>query len=227
MEQNPSPEDWYAPIPERRPRPWHWVIIAAVVAMLAWETVQRPSAGDGRFRLEAEDRTAYAWGGTDSASFAEVAAFLDANPQVETLVLRDVPGTSDMATNTRIARLIRARGLDTHLEHDSFIASGGVHLFMAGENRTFECGARIGVHSWKDTRGNTPRSLGEDPAEGYMTAFHRDMGVDPEFYAFSRDASPHEAVYFVDEDQAESFNLATRSCERVSWTERWFGWDAT
>ena len=232
MERNPNDrwrpqtsdaEDWYAPIPERRPRPWHWLILALVTAMLVWELVQRPSAGDGRFRIEVEDQIAYAWGSTDTESFGDVARVLQANPQIETLILRDVPGTLDMRTNSLIARMIRERGIATRLEHDSFIASGGVHLFMGGVERTLECGAKIGVHSWKGSDGSTPRSLGFDPAEGYMVEFHADMGVDTGFYQFSRDRSPHEALYYVSAEQAERFALSTEACERVPWTERFLG----
>jgi|GEM_PF-999324 len=228
MDWNPTPqeessapdyydpyEDWHAPIPRRR-RPVGLIIGGLVAAMLMWEAFQRPPDGEGRFRLIAEDNIAYAYGGTDSQSYLEVEKWLDANPAIDTIVLRHVPGTEDMARNVDIARLIRERGIATHLENDSFIASGGVHLFLAGETRSMECGAAIGVHSWKSTDGSTPETLGFDPAEDYMTDFHTEMGVDPSFYAFSRDASPHEGIYILRPDEIVQYDLLSEPCEDVS-----------
>ena len=224
MERNPypfprpDPDDWTAPIPRKR-RPVGLLIGAALAAMLVWEAVQRPPDGDGRFRLvlndPAEATTAYAYGSTDGGSYLDVERWLDAHPQVDTIVLRHVPGTLDMQRNVDIARLIRARGIDTHLEHDSFIASGGVHLFLAGKTRSMECGAAIGVHSWQNTDGDTPESLGFDPAEPYMTDFHTEMGIDPGFYGFSRDASPHEAIYILRPEEITDYSLLSAPCEKV------------
>jgi hypothetical protein len=217
----PYEEDpWTAPIPPRK-RPAWWLLIPVLVAlMFVWEAFQPPSLGSGRFQLVIDGPVAHAYGTTDTESFAEVRAALNANPQIETIVLRDVPGTRDMFQNTRIAKMIRGRGINTHLESSSRIASGGVDLFLAGAERTMECGAWIGVHSWKNVDGETPKSLGYDPALPYMQDFHAEIGVDPDFYPFARDASPHELLYILQPRDIERFDLLSEPCERGGL----FGW---
>ena len=211
-------DDWNTPVPPRRTGWLGWVLAGLLALVLVWESLNRPPVRDERFHLVIDDETAIAYGTTDTYSFPEVAETLDANPQLERVLLAYVPGTKDMAENVRIARLFRDRGLDTHLSKQSYIASGGVHLFLAGRERTMECGAKIGVHSWKSSDGETPRSLGYDPAETYMSLFHEDMGVGADFYAFSRDASPHEAIYILKEDDIAHFDLLSDgACERTPW----------
>ena len=209
---------WREPIPPRKRSPIMWFIGMALAALLVWEMVTRTPIYEGRFYLSVENEIAYALGGTDSDSYADVLQTLNATPQIRQIVLSNVPGTTDMAENVRIARLIRERGISTHLKDSSYIASGGVHLFLAGVERTMECGARIGVHSWKDSEGETPRSLGFDPAAPYMEAFHADMGIDEDFYTFSNTAAPHEIIYLLKEDDITRFNLLTEGpCEKTGW----------
>lgn len=216
----PGQDDWYEgwrePIPPRRRSPVGFFIVFLLAAMFIWEALQTPPNPDARFTLVVEDSIAYAYGGTDADSFNDVRLQLDANPQLETIVLKNVPGTTHLSENTRIAQMIRARGLNTRLESGSFIASGGVDLFLAGNERTMECGARIGVHSWQNDQGESPRTLGHDPIESRMEAFHRSLDVDPEFYSFARDAAPHSALYFLSRDDLQRFNLLTDGqCEPV------------
>ncbi|MGB6229783.1 MAG: hypothetical protein WBF53_06600 [Litorimonas sp.] len=205
---------WTEPIPRRRRSPVGLFIVLMIAAIFVWEALHVPPSPDARFTLVVEDTIAYAHGGTDHHSFADVRRQLDANPQLETIVLRHVPGTSHLGENTRIAQMIRARGLDTRLERDSFIASGGVDLFLAGETRTMECGARIGVHSWQNQDGDSPRTLGFDPIQERMEAFHASLDVDPRFYAFARDAAPHASLYYLDRDDLAEFDiLSDGACE--------------
>ena len=209
---------WTEPIPPRRRSPVGLIIALMVIAIFVWEALQPRQDPDTRFNLVVEDTIAYAYGGTDHHSFADVRRQLDENPQIETIVLRNVPGTTHLGENTRIAQMIRARGINTHLESTSFIASGGVDLFLAGQERTMECGARIGVHSWQDSEGESPRTLGHDPLEERMERFHASLDVDPDFYAFARDAAPHSALYFLNRDDLERFDLLSDgSCEAASW----------
>lgn len=207
---------WTEPIPKPKRSPWAVIIVLVLAAMFVWEAVQPRPDPDARFNLVVEDSIAYAYGGTDIDSFADVRRQLDANPQIDTIVLKHVPGTKHLGVNTRIAQLIRARGIDTHLERNSFIASGGVDLFLAGQQRTMTCGAQIGVHSWQDQDGESPRTLGHDPIEDRMEQFHASLDVDPAFYAFARDAAPHKSLYFLSRDDLTRFNLLTDgACQRA------------
>jgi len=120
----------------------------------------RPQSGALEFTVKGD--TAYGFGTTDSSSYGYVSEFLNAQPQVKRLVLKNMPGTIDGRTNMQIAALIRKRRLSTHLEHDSYIASGAVDLFIAGAQRSMVCGAKIGVHSWRTASGSSPDTVARD-----------------------------------------------------------------
>ncbi|WP_298913541.1 hypothetical protein [uncultured Algimonas sp.] len=219
-------DSWTEPMPRRKRSPVGLLIGLLIAVIFMWEAVQPRPDPDARFNLVVEDTIAYAYGGTDHHSFADVRRQLDENPQLETIVLKHVPGTTHLGENTRIAQMIRARGLNTHLESTSFIASGGVDLFLAGRERTMECGARLGVHSWQNQHGESPRTLGHDPIQDRMERFHASLDVDPDFYAFARDAAPHSTLYFLSRDDLERFGLLTDgACEPADWFGFLPGWD--
>ena len=136
------------------------------------------------------------------------------HPQVDTLVFKKMPGTKDADMNLRLARDIRRRGLNTHVEKNSMIASGAVDLFLAGKRRTMECGALIGVHSWsvsgsRSTIRISPTDMGVDRRQKIQENFLRDMGIDPTFYAFTRAAAEPEKVHFLSMDEIRRFDLLT------------------
>ena len=175
----------------------------------------QPDAGLLKFR--AVDNMAYGNGNTNGMSVAMVRDFLDENPQVDTLVMGKMPGTKDADMNTRIAREIRARGLKTHLPKNGFIASGAVDLFIAGTERTMECGGMIGVHSWGITGDRTgtisPKTMGVDRRQKFHEKFLSDMGIDPAFYVFTREAAEPSQLHFMSPEEIERWGLLTEeSC---------------
>ena len=175
----------------------------------------QPDAGLLKFR--AVGNMAYGNGNTNGMSVAMVRDFLDENPQVDTLVMGKMPGTKDADMNTRIAREIRARGLKTHLPKNGFIASGAVDLFIAGTERTMECGGMIGVHSWGITGDRTgtisPKTIGVDRRQKFHEKFLSDMGIDPAFYVFTREAAEPSQLHFMSPEEIERWGLLTEeSC---------------
>jgi len=180
------------------------IFLGAIVAIFTARL-----AGDGSIRFETDGNTAYV-GTTLHNSYIHVRQYLDDNPGVEHLVLRRMPGTKDTVENTRIGRLIRARGLTTHLEKNSIIASGAVDLFISGASRSMECGALIGVHSWSIGKFVSPKDLGRDDAQYRHEKFLKDMGVDPAFYVFTREAAEPERMHYMSTEEIEKFGLLTR-----------------
>lgn len=198
------------------------VIIVLIGVLAALAITQAMRGPDDALWFDVEGDTAYGYGTTYSSSLSDFQSFLRKNPDVKTLVLKDMPGTVDSQTNISIARLIRREGLSTHLERDSEIASGAVDLFIAGKERTMECGARIGVHSWSisnegamiETPAIHPRNLGVDRFQRFHERFLIDMGVDPAFYVFTRDSAAPDQIYVLKEDEIERFGLLTSGgCE--------------
>lgn len=178
-------------------------------AVFAVSQLTKPNPADLRFRVMGD--VAYVFGGTDTNSVTKFSNFVAKNPGVKTLVLKYMPGTSDADMNLRIARRIRAAGLNTHLHEDSYIASGAVDWFLAGVERTMECGARIGVHSWSMGGEFSPKSLGRDRRQRYHETFLRDMGINTDFYVFTREAAPPESIHIMSVDEIKRFELLTQS----------------
>lgn len=193
-------------------------ILLLIGAAMAIYQVTRP--GHGTLRFEVDGQTAYVNGGTNHTSYGVAKQFFDENPQIHRLVLQRMPGTSDADTNLRIARDIRRRGLSTHVEKRSYIASGAVDLFLSGVQRTMDCGAKIGVHSWSYHSHNnigvfSPKNLGSDRRQGVQEKFLREMGIDPKFYAFTRDAADADDIYVLLPKDVERFELLTEAaCRR-------------
>ena len=179
--------------------------IAALVLLLG-VLLQRENPDLLRWEIEGD--TAYGYGFTDSRSIGSVRALARDYPEVERLVLRDMPGTQDVVSNDRLAREIRRAGLDTHLEADSFIASGAVSLFIAGVERTADCGARVGVHAWGSVGVDAQTAL-MDNLRGFLRDFLSDMGVDPDFYDFTARAAPAKGLHIMTPEELEQWGLVT------------------
>jgi len=116
---------------------------------------------------------------TDARSPAAFAALLAAYPGIATIEMLDCPGTEDDRANMRLGRMIRARGIATHVPRDGFVGSGAVELFLAGANRIAEPGAQFAVHSWQDENGREPRHFAPDAPENRIYLdYYRAMGMD-------------------------------------------------
>ncbi|MEP3890863.1 MAG: hypothetical protein ABJN69_10365 [Hellea sp.] len=184
-------------------------LLLAVGALIAIRGAMTPDLNLLTFTVE--DRRAYGNGYTDDRSVGVVRKLLREHPQVDTLVLKDMSGTKDGDRNIVLARDIRRRGLNTHLERNSRIASGAVDLFIAGKHRTLECGALIGVHSWSigETVRISPGDMGGDSRQRLHEKFLSDMGIDPAFYAFTRAAAEPEDIHYMSTEEINRFGLTS------------------
>lgn len=132
------------------------------------------------------------------------------SPNVQTLVLVDIPGSIDQEATMQAARLIRRLGLNTHIARTGYVLSGGVDLFLGGVKRNIGPGAGLGVHSWYDQLGIEPEELNlADPIHATYVNFYLEMGVPERFYWFSLDAAPAERIYFMSPEEIYDFQLVT------------------
>lgn len=133
---------------------------------------------------------------TDERSPAQFAAMLAAFPGIAVIEMIDCPGTEEDRANLRLGRMIRARGLATHVPSGGSVRSGGVELFLAGAKRSADPGAEFAVHSWADEDGREPDDYAADAPENraYLD-YYREMGMTPAqaaaFYAMTNSV-PHE-----------------------------------
>ena len=141
-------------------------------------------------------------GETDSDSPAQFRALLAQYPNVRTVRMVECAGTVDDDANLSIARMIRAKGLNTHVPAGGSVRSGGVELFIAGVKRTADQGAEFGVHSWQDDEGNEASDVpADDPIHANYITYYKDMGLAPqvarEFYAFTNTAATFDNVHYM------------------------------
>lgn len=131
----------------------------------------------GPFRV-LDGRRAALVDATDAASPRVFAAMLAAHPGIATLEMIECPGTDDDTANLALGRMIRARGIATHVPANGSVRSGAVELFLAGKDRRIDEGAEFAVHSWRDSDGREAGDFAADaaPNRAYLD-YYREMGV--------------------------------------------------
>lgn len=137
-------------------------------------------------------------GETDSHSPADFQTMLRAFPGIRVLEMPDCPGTVDDFANLRLGRMIRARGIATHVPEHGSVRSGAVELFLAGASRSAAADASFVVHSWIDEDGREPDDFAAgDPVNRAYLDYYREMGLAAEqaaaFYALTNSV-PNEQV---------------------------------
>lgn len=158
-------------------------------------------AAYGPFRVLDANRAALV-DATDERSPRAFAAMLAAFPAIATLELVECPGTDDDRANLRLGRMIRARGLATHVPANGSVRSGAVELFLAGAHRRAEPGAEFAVHAWADEEGHEPRDFPESaPENRAYLEYYREMGMSPAqaraFYAMTNSV-PNASARWLD-----------------------------
>lgn len=115
---------------------------------------------------------------TDAHSPAHFAAMMRDYPGIGVLEMIDCPGTEDDLANLKVGRMIRAKGIVTHVPRGGSVRSGGVELFLAGARRIADPGAEFAVHSWMDDTGLEPDDYAADAPENLRyLEYYRQMGM--------------------------------------------------
>lgn len=135
---------------------------------------------------------------TDSATPAQFSAMLAAHPGIAQIELIEAPGTEDDRANLRLGRMIRARGLATHVPAGGSVRSGAVELFLAGQRRSADPGAEFAVHAWADDLGREATDYPADAPENrayldYYVEMGMTAGTARAFYAMTNSV-PHAAA---------------------------------
>lgn len=168
-------------------------------------------AAFGPFRVLDDARAAIV-AVTDGASPAQFTAMLRAHPGIRVIEMVECPGTEDDRANLQLGRMIRARGIATHVPDGGSVRSGGVELFLAGFNHTAAPGAEFAVHSWADEDGREPSDYAPDAPENraYLD-YYREMGMNAgqaaEFYAMTNSVPFSQAKWLTAADMGRWVNL--------------------
>ncbi|MBV7258231.1 alpha/beta hydrolase [Erythrobacter crassostreae] len=168
----------------------------------------------GPFRV-VDGKRAVVVGTTGPQSPQHFDAMMRDFPQLEVLELVDAGGTSHDIANLEVGRRIRAAGLTTHVPDGGSARSGGVELFLAGENRTMASGAQFAVHSWLDNYGREPADFAPDaPANRLYLDYYKEMGMSEEraqdFYAMTNSV-PHSSALWLRANEMENWIAPERA----------------
>ncbi len=131
------------------------------------------------------------------------------NPEVNTIVIVDVPGSVDDDSSLRAARMIRSHGFRTHLPSHGMVSSGGTDFFQAGMERTCDRGAQFGIHSWS-AFGMEGADLPRDDEEHEMDLDYCDeMGIPRSFYWRSLHAASSDDMHWMTEEELIKYKMLT------------------
>jgi len=156
-------------------------------------------ASYGPFRV-IDGRTAALVGVTDATAPFRFADMLRAYPGIAVLELVECPGTEDDLANLRLGRMIRARGIATHVPANGSVRSGAVELFLAGARRSADPGAEFAVHAWMDDTGREATDYSATaPENAKYLAYYQAMGMSPAearaFYAMTNSVPNADAKW--------------------------------
>lgn len=174
------------------------------------------ACGDTGEEIEVVQRgdTLDVMGGIDANTITTLRAAVAAAPEVKTLRLVNIPGSADdEASLTILASFIREKGLAIVVPSEGMVASGGTDMTVMSLNRVIEEGACIGVHSWGASGlfagaagADVPR---DDPQHQLYLDFYETVDVPAEFYWFTLDAAPPEAIHWMSPAEINHYNLST------------------
>ena len=154
--------------------------------------------------------TVYMNGVIGSDTLEVIQELLRDYPQVNTIVMQNVPGSMDDEINLLASMEIRKHGIATHIPADGMVASGGTDMFLAGINRTIETGARLGVHSWSDGSGKVALDYPRDHQEHvkYLD-YYRVMGIPTDFYWYTLEAASAESIHWMTAQEIAQYAILT------------------
>jgi len=164
-----------------------------------------------KFRVNEEEKNELIIKGEiNSKTFKQLKKVLSENPQIDTLLLLDCPGSLNDEVNIPMCHFVREKGLNTKVTKESHTASGGTDLFLAGVKRYYQEGARIGVHSWQDSSGKEAKDIPkEDKSHKMFTEYTNKMLGSDDFYWFTIYAAPARGMYYMTQEELEKFQVIT------------------
>ncbi len=170
--------------------------------------------GAGSTTIVLDGNRAVMSGAVGAGTLEQVAHLVTWHPEVDTLVLADVPGSVDDDALRAIGRLVREVALGTEVPADGFAGSGGVDLFAAGTRRVVGAGATLAVHAWEDPGEGVsadaipPGDARHRPYLDYLSEMLGDV-AGPDFYFFTINAAGPDDLHLLTEAEIERYGLAT------------------
>ncbi len=130
-------------------------------------------------------------------------------PEVDTIVMTDVPGSVDDDSCLRASRIVRKHGLNTHVPSGCEVASGGTDFFQAGVQRTCGKDAKFGVHSWSEFDAEGTDYPRDDEVHLLYLKYCDDMGIPQSFYWYTLEAASADDIHYMTEEELEKYKMLT------------------
>ena len=134
---------------------------------------------------------------------------LEAHPNIKTLVLQQIPGSLNDEANVPMCIKLHEKGINTELEANSVIASGGVDLFIAGIKRTAKPGVKIGVHSWRDLKKDGSEYPKDHEGHKIFLDYFKKINFPVDFYWFTLEAAPGNDIHWMTREEMDQYGLVT------------------
>jgi hypothetical protein len=130
---------------------------------------------------------------------------LNKNPEIETIVLLDIPGSVNDQWNLKSCLLLNEKGLNTELLNNSIVESGGTDLFVSGKKLTIAKGAKIEVHSWAGAKKSATEYPKDHTEHKEYLDFYTSVNIDTSFYWYTLQAAPAHQMHFMTNKEIEKY----------------------
>ncbi|RJG48423.1 alpha/beta hydrolase [Motilimonas pumila] len=143
--------------------------------------------------------------------------------QLQRLQFLDVSGSIDDETNLKLAKLVHTQKIHTHVSNlrnkkdaqgqvlRGGVASGGTDLFLAGQSRSADKDAFIGVHSWSDGEREGKELPRDHEAHQPYIQYYQKIGLSKasEFYFFTLHQASTQEMHYLTPAELKQFSLLT------------------
>ncbi len=175
----------------------------------------------GIFTVSDDGVTATVKGGIVDATLQDFKKMLKAYPNLKTLNMVDVPGSSVSGDKNTDSALdlgceVYKNNINTHLADDGFVASGGTDLLASGKKVSVGKNPKIGVHSWSGGLDGNPDGTAWDIKDDenhiehqkYLRYF-KDIGFSAQkakdFYFFTIRSAKAEDVHYMTREEIDKY----------------------
>lgn len=189
-------------------------LLAAVIILSSCRNQSISPAGQsyGLFTVQ-DDSTAILNGVIKGNTLKKFEKLMKKHPNIQTLVMQDMPGSANDEVNVQLGRAVHARGLNTHIDDNGEIASGAVDLYLAGSKRTAGANVKIGVHSWSNGDQEATDFAEDDSEHDLFIQYYQDIGIRDSmasaFYFYTIHAAPAAEIHWMTEAEIEAYEMYT------------------
>lgn len=188
------------------------VVVIALGLVCFWNCFETRQFGI--FKVLEDNTTIEMEGGVDTRAVDDFNKLLEQYPKVDTLNIKNCPGSLDDDANLKLSKKMHDKGIKTHLMDNGEIASGGVDLFLAGVERTRGSNTKIGVHAWSGDTGKASDYPVGAPEHLLYVNYYMSIGFTQkqaeDFYYFTVNSAGPEDVHWMTEDEIRKYNMVTK-----------------